>query len=404
MRKVLGSATVMYLSALGMSGAAILLSIALPPDERGLLVATTTSASLGVAIGGFSLESFLLAQGRGWLGELSGRRSLLIYLATVPISAVLAWAFALYSAEASPLAAAIGAVCIAASTVPAAAGLTLGEFLSVYRHRAVYAAAAPLLYVVLIAMSVRTGESWLMAWLACQVTMAVGLWAAHGAVLLRMGRRPSLHPERLDRMAVTHVGAIAVAFNFRFDQLALARYQGADQIAVYSLAVAAIEFAQSGAVVAAQRTLGDHEEGSADRMRGVLRRSLLLAVGLGALVLVGLAGIGLLTDGYEMAFLVGLVLLPRSIAVAADKVFSARLVNLHRERTATLLAIVTAVAAVVGYSLAAPRFGLVGVAAVSSVLFVLHSIAAGAALRAGRPAPASRPDPTVREPEPTHVV
>ena len=87
LRQAAGSATLMYVSALAMSGVAVLLSVALPPAERGLLVATTTSATVGVAVGGLSLETFLLAQGRQWLDETAGRRSLAIYVATVPLAA-----------------------------------------------------------------------------------------------------------------------------------------------------------------------------------------------------------------------------------------------------------------------------------------------------------------------------
>ncbi|MEV4494100.1 hypothetical protein AB0J84_00075 [Micromonospora arborensis] len=387
-RRVVGSATMMYLSALAMSGVAILLSVALPPAERGLLVATTTSATIGVAIGGLSLETFLLAQGRQWLDVAAGRRSLVIYVATVPLTAILAWTFAHYSEEATPSIAAVGAACIAASNIPAAAGLTLGQFLSVYRYRAAFAAVAPALYLLLILASVKDAELWLLAWLGCQALMAVALWVKHGVPLTRMARRTSPPAERLDRLGLTHSGAVAQVFTYRFDQLALARYQGPDVLAVYSLAVAAIEFTQAGAVVAAQRTLGDHEDGSAQRLYGMLRRALYLAAGMGVLVLIGLAGIGVMTNGYEAALLVGLVLVARSIAVTVGKVLSARLVNLGGERATAAIAAGTALAAVVGYSLTAPRFGAMGVASISVVLFALHSTVTAVVLR-------KRPDPQV---------
>ncbi|MCW3840035.1 hypothetical protein ONA70_07980 [Micromonospora yasonensis] len=381
LRRAAGSATLMYLSALAMSGIAILLSVALPPAERGLLVATTTSATIGVAVGGLSLETFLLAQGGQWLNGAAGRRSLVIYVATVPLTAVLAWAFAHYSEEGTPGIAAAGAACIAASNIPAAAGLTLGQFLSVYRYRAVFATVAPALYAVLILVSVKDAQLWLLAWLGCQALMALALWAKHGRPLARMARRASPPKERLDRLGLTHTGAVAQVFTYRFDQLALARYQGPDVLAVYSLAVAAIEFTQAGAVVAAQRTLGDHEDGSDQRLFGLLRRAVYLAVGMGVLVLVGLAGIGVLTSGYTAALLLGLILVPRSIAVTIGKVLSARLVNLGGERATATIAVGTALVAVVGYSLAAQRFGALGVAAISVVLFSLHSTVTALVLR-----------------------
>ncbi|GAA0402881.1 lipopolysaccharide biosynthesis protein [Micromonospora gifhornensis] len=380
-RRMADSATMMYVSALAMSGVAILLSVALPPSERGLLVATTTSAAIGVAVGGLSLETFLLAQGRQWLDETAGRRSLAVYLATVPLTAVLAWIFALYSDAAVASVAAAGAACIAASNVPAAAGLTLGRFLSVYRYRAVFAAVAPALYVVLILGSVRDAQLWLLAWLGCQTLMAVALWTRYGPALFRLARRRSPPSERLTRLGLTHAGAVAQVFTYRFDQLALARHQGPDALAVYSLAVAAIEFTQAGAVVAAQRTLGDHADGSERRLSGVLRRALYLTLGMSVAVLAGLAAIGVLTSGYEAALLLGAILVARSVAVTVGKVLSARLVNLGGERATAVVAAGTAVIAIAGYSLAAPAFGAVGVALTSVVLFALHATATAVALK-----------------------
>lgn len=381
--RLAGSATAMYVAALAMSGFAILLTVALPPHERGLLVATTTSATIAVAIGGLSLETFLLAQGRGWLLATAGRRSFAVYAATVPLSAVLGWLFAWYSAQASPGVAAAGAVCMAAGTMPGAAGLTLGGFRSVYQYRAAFATVTPLLYLVLIVASVSSAGTWLLAWLACQALMAVAMWLRHGRPMAAMLRRASGEPERLSRMGLTHAGAVAHIFTYRFDQLALSRYQGPDALAVYSLAMNAVEFAQAGAVVQAQRALGDHDEGSADRLAGLLRKAVYLAVGLGALVLVGLAGIGAVAHAYRGALLLGALLLPRSIAVAVDKVLSARLVNLGRERTTAVIATCAALVAVVSYSLVAARYAAVGVAVVSVVLFLLHGTASALALRAG---------------------
>jgi hypothetical protein len=115
-------------------------------------------------------------------------------------------------------------------------------------------------------------------------------------------------------MGLTHAGAVAYIFTYRFDQLALSRYQGPDALALYSLALNAVEFAQAGAVVQAQRALGDHEEGAAQRLPGLLRTAVYLALGMGVLVLVGLAGIGLVAPEYHGALLLGLLLLPRSSA------------------------------------------------------------------------------------------
>jgi hypothetical protein len=391
--RLAGSATAMYVAALGMSGVAILLTVALPPHERGLLVATTTSATIAVAVGGLSLETFLLAQGRGWLLETTGRRSFAIYAATVPLSAVLSWVFAVYSAQASPDIAVAGAVCMAVGTMPGAAGLTLGGFRSVYQYRATFATITPVLYLVLILMSVRSARAWLLAWLACQALMAAAMWVRHGPPLVAMLRRASGEAERLARMGLTHAGAVVYVFTYRFDQLALSRYQGPDALALYSLAMNAVEFAQAGAVVQAQRALGDHEEGAAARLPGLLRKAVYLALGMGVLVLIGLAAIGAVAHAYRGAFLLGLLLLPRSIAVAVDKILSGRLVNLGRERTTAVIATAAALLAVVSYPLVAARFGSAGVAIVSVLLFTLHGTASALALRGGGRRVAVAPEP-----------
>jgi hypothetical protein len=386
--RLAGSATAMYVAALAMSGFAILLTVALPPYERGMLVATTTSATLAVAAGGLSLETFLLAQGRGWLLETAGRRSFAVYAATVPLSAGLSWLFAIYSAQASPGLAAAAAGCIATGTIPAAAGLTMGSFRGVYQYRAVFATVAPVLYLVLILASVRSARIWLVAWLGCQALMAAAMWVRHGRPLIRLLRRASAAPERLTRMGLTHAGAVAYIFTYRFDQLALSRYQGPDALALYSLAMNAVEFAQAGAVVQAQRALGDHEEGAAGRLPGLLRKAVYLAVGMGVLVLVGLAGIGMVARAYQGALLLGLLLLPRSVAVAVDRVLGGRLVNLGRERTTAVIAGGAALVAILTYPLVAARFAAVGVAVVSVVLFISHGVASALALRMGRRQPA----------------
>ncbi|HLL64492.1 MAG TPA: hypothetical protein VK453_01965 [Micromonosporaceae bacterium] len=391
MRQLAGSATVAYLAVLAMSGIAILLTVALPPGERGLLVATTTSAAVGAAIGGLSLETFLLAQGRRWLDQ-AGRRSLTLYLGTVPLAAVLGWLLARYTSEAVPGLSAVGAACVAASNLPAAVGLTRGRFISVYRLRAAFAAVTPAVFLLFIVLPVRSATAWMLTWLGSQALLALALWIGHGGPLGAMARRTATNPERLARLGVTHTGAVAQVFTYRFDQLALARYQGPDELAVYSLAVAAIEFSQAGAVVAAQRTLGDHEQGSAQRFRALLRRTVGVVLGIGLLALIGLAVIGWLAPGYVAALVLGAILLPRSGAVAVGKILSARLVNLGRERATAVIAVATAITAVLAYALVAPRYGAAGVAAVSVVLFALHSTVTALVVRA-QPTPVASATP-----------
>jgi hypothetical protein len=379
--RLAGSATAMYVAALAMSGAAVLLTVALPTRERGMLVATTTSATLAVAAGGLSLETFLLAQGRGWLAGTTGRRSFAVYAATVPLSAALSWLFAIYSAQASPAVAVAAAGCIAAGTIPAAAGLTMGRFRGVYRYRAAFATVAPVLYLVLVLASVRDARTWLLVWLGCQALMAVAMWVRFGGPLIRMLHRASAAPERLTRIGLTHAGALAYIFTYRFDQLALSRYQGPDALALYSLALNAVEFAQAGAVVQAQRALGDHEEGAAQRLPGLLRKAAYLAAGMGVPVLLGLVAIGMLAPAYRGAFLLGLLLLPRAVVVGLDRVLSGRLVNLGRERTTAAIAGAVAIVAVLAYPVVAARFAAGGIAVVSVALFTAQGVASALALR-----------------------
>ncbi|GIH04544.1 hypothetical protein Rhe02_26110 [Rhizocola hellebori] len=381
LRRAFQSATLMYVSALAMSGLAILISVALPPDQRGLLVATITSAAVGVAIGGLSLETFLLAQGRPWLDETAGRRSLLLYAATVPISAGLGAAFAIYSGEASALLAAAGAALIAASNVPAAAGLSKGNFLGVYRNRALFAAIAPAAYGLLVVAGIDNAQLWIASWLVCQAFMAISMWGRYGDILRGLARRPSTQPERLTRMGLTHSGAVAQIFTYRFDQLTLARYQGADALAVYSLAIAAMEFSQAGAVVAAQRVLGDHDEGAQARLRKALGRALYLSLGLSGLALAGLWAIGLVTIAYQGAVVLGAILLLRTVAVVVGKILSARMVNLGGERQTAVIAAGTAVAAIALYPVVASRYGAWGIAVASVILFTGHTLATGTTLR-----------------------
>lgn len=381
MKRLLTSATVMYMAALASSGLGVLLTVFLPPGERGLLVATTASATIAVAVGGLSMETFLLARGRAWIDRDAGRRSLALYTSTVPLSAALGWAVGVYSAEASPGLAAVGAGLIAAGVLPAAAGLTHDRFYGVYLVRALFAALIPALYLLLVLAGSHRVEPWLAAWLAGQAGLALAMWAWHGRPLLALARRPARAGEGLDRLARAHGGAVAYVVTYRFDQVALARYQGADALAVYSLAVTALEFAQAGAVVGAQRVLGDHAADAAARLPGVIRRAVLHAVGIGLLAVAGLGAIAWWSADYRDALLLGAVLLPRTVAVVVDRILNARLVNQHGEGASLVIASGTALAALVSYAVVVPAFGGVGAAVVAAVLFSVEAALVWVAIR-----------------------
>lgn len=387
-RRLLSSATLMYMLALAMGGAAVLLTVFLPPGERGSLVATTTSATIGVAVGGLSLETFFLAQGRSWLEASSSLQSFLVYFTTVPLSAALAWAFAAYSAEGSAAGAALGGAILAFGTIPAAAGLSNGDFLPVYRNRALFATAIPALYLLLAALSVRTAATWLLCWFVAQGVLATTMWLAFGGQLIRSARK--LIPfarSSLTRILVTHAGAVAIIFALRFDQLALSRFRGAEMLAIYSLAIAATEFTQAGAVVSAQRVLSDSDDAaSGARLRRALRNTTLFATGISVLIVAGLALIGLISQAYAPAVLIGALLLPRSVFLVIGKVLSARLVNRNGEAMAALIALATSVLALIGYNIVVPRFGAVGTALLAGGLFAAHSAATAVALRTRKPA------------------
>lgn len=371
---VAAGATSLYVVALAMSGFAIVLSVYLPPDQRGAFVATTTSATVGVAVGGLSLETFVLAQGRAWLERTASWQSVAVYGSTVPLSAVLAWFFAVYTTSASPWLSTIGAAVLAAGTIPGAMGLAQGNFRGVYGYRALFAAAIPLSYGVLVLLSIRSSGAWMLCWLLGQTALAVVLWFRHGAVLVSALRRSYPFERRgVGRIAFTHGGGVALIPALRFDQLILARSAGPTELAFYSLAMAASEFAQAGSVVAAQRVLGDHGADSARRFKQALRASLIFAIAVSLLVFVGLYAIGLVVPSYAPALMLGLILAPRSLAVVTGKVLSARLVNQRGEAIAAAISAGTSVVAVITAAIIIPQYGVVGAAIAVGVAFVGHA-------------------------------
>jgi hypothetical protein len=387
LRNAVQSATFSYMVALAMGGAAVVVSVFLPPTARGNLVATTTGATIGLAVGGLSLETFLIAQGRAWLEDRAGQQGLVVYLSTIPLSAGLGWAFTAYSSAGSPGFAALGAAILAAGTMPGAAGLSANRFRPVYRTRALFASAIPALYAVLVVTGVRSFRGWLFCWLAAQAVLAAVMWIRFGGVFVRAMRSTAGFPWKgLTRMVVTHLGAVAIIPAMRFDQLALARSGGASDLALYSLAITASEFAQAGSVVAAQRVLGDQSAVSAAATRRAVRDSVLFALAMSVPILAGLAVIGLLTTAYRPALLIAALLVPRSVFIVVGKVLSARQVSLGGEGGAALISSGTSLVGVAAYLILIPHSGAVGAALLTGGVFALHAGATAVWLRGRRAA------------------
>jgi O-antigen/teichoic acid export membrane protein len=170
-------------------------------------------------------------------------------------------------------------------------------------------------------------------------------------------------------MGRLHVGMCAHMLMFRLDQVLLARLAGAGALGVYALAVAALEFAQAGAVVAAQRILATHStEGSLDP-----RPMIKATVPIGVLAVIGLALLGLVLPDYRHAWLLGLILLPGAVAIAVDKTWSANLLKRRGERATTAVALVALAAAVGCYSVLIPGLGAVGAAIASSFVYAVQA-------------------------------
>jgi hypothetical protein len=162
-----------------------------------------------------------------------------------------------------------------------------------------------------------------------------------------------------------------------------ARFAGAGPLGVYALAVSALEFAQAGAVVTAQRILADRAPRTgAVKVGPVLRAALPVAL----LAVLGLSVIGVLVPGYRQAWLLGLLLLPGCLAVSTGKAWSADLLKQRGEQATTSVALRTVAVAVPGYLLLVFWFGAVGAAVTSSVAYALHAL--WSRLRLRPPAPA----------------
>jgi hypothetical protein len=165
---------------------------------------------------------------------------------------------------------------------------------------------------------------------------------------------------------------------FRLDQVLLARFAGTAPLGVYALAVSATEFAQAGSVVAAQKILADRDP---DSGTGTAVPVVKAAFPVAVLAVGGLALLGFLVPDYRHAWLLGALLLPGCLAVAAGKAWSASLLKRRGEQATSIVALVTLAVSVPAYLVAVPAAGAAGAALASSVLYAIHALGSWLYLR-----------------------
>jgi hypothetical protein len=377
----------LYLGALSLSGAAALVSVGLPATQRGVLAACIVSATLGAALGSFSIDTFLLSRPAGWVFNRGRWWVLALAAGSIAGSAVIAAAITATAGVGSYLVAMSGAAALTVFNACSGLALRLKRFVFVYAMRAAGGGVLIAGYLLLYVRGDLDGTTWSTMWLAAQslAAMAVGV-----AVLIRawrFGAGPTgEHAERpargyrsdLSAMVKLHVGICAQMLTFRLDQVLLARWAGTGPLGVYALAVAALEFAQSGAVVTAQRILADRAaEVGPGKVTPVVKAALTMAL----LAVVALAVLGRLVPDYRGAWLLGLLLLPGCLAVAAGKAWSASLLKQRGEQATSIVALVTLAVAVPAYLLGVSRAGAVGAALASSFVYAIHAFGSRLGLR-----------------------
>jgi hypothetical protein len=386
--RTLASPERLYMSALALSGVAAVWSVALPAAQRGYLVACIVGGTLGAAIGSFSIDTFLLSRPEGWVLD-RGRWWVLCLLAgSVGLAAAGAAAITAIAGIGSYPIAMSGAAALTVFNASAALSLRLQRFGFVYRTRAAGGLALVGGYAWLYARGDLDGARWSVAWLAAQalaasVVAADVLRRARGfGVVPQADPRPGTdrraYRKDLGALGRLHVGICAQMLTFRLDQVLLARYAGAGPLGVYALAVAAVEFAQAGAVVKAQRILARREPvNGTDSVAPVVKAALPVAV----LAVGALAVLGMLAPEYRDAWLLGALLLPGAIAVSVGKTWSATLLKRRGERATTNVALLALAVAVPCYLVLVTFVGAVGAAIASSFVYTMHALGSRLSLR-----------------------
>lgn len=373
------------MGALGLTGCAAVVSVALPAAERGELAAAMASATLGAAIGGFSIDTFLLSRPAGWIFA-RGPWWMLAFLAGCLALAALAATGLTALAGIGSYAVGVGAACaLTVFNAFSSLALRVKRFLLVYAMRAAGGAVLVLSYLALYAAGRLDGGAWSVAWLSVQVlTGAVMCAAVLGlAWRARPPRAATVTGQELRAdvaaMGKLHIGVCAQMLTYRLDQILIARFAGSGPLGVYALAVAALEFAQAGAVVRAQRILVDRERDDATPDRTALIVRAALPVALAAVAALGI--VGLVRSDYSDGWLYGLLLLPGAMAVAAGKTWSALLLRLRGEQATTVVALTTMCVAIALYFLLIPVAGAFGAAVASSAAYAVYAVRTRLSLR-----------------------
>ncbi|GAB3171682.1 hypothetical protein FHX75_1546 [Micromonospora palomenae] len=378
----------LYLAALGLTGLAAVTSVTLPAAERGELAANMVSATLGAAIGGLSLDTFLLSRPAGWVFSRGRTWVLAILGISVLLSGVAAALLTTVAGVGSYLVGVGSAAGLTVFNTVSSIALRQKSFRLVYAIRAASGAVLVGGYAALYAAGRLDGGLWSLAWLGVQWLSALVVCGLVLGMVRRFGSAPAATATgsdyRADALAVgnLHVGIFAQMMTLRFNQILVARFVGAGALGVYALAVAALEFAQAGAVVRAQRILADRNGADGpDPTKAVVKAALPVALA----AVVGLAVLGFLQPEYRHAWILGLLLLPGSLATAAGKSWSALLLKRRGEKATTVVALVTVAVAIPAYFGIIPWAGVVGAAIASSLAYAVHAFASRASLRRAQP-------------------
>jgi hypothetical protein len=374
----------LYMAALGLSGLAAVCSIALAPAERGLLVASMAGATLGSAIGGISIDTFLMSRPKGWVWGSGAPWVLAIVFGCVLLSGAVA-ALVIAVAGIGSYGVGIGAAgCLTIFNACSSLALRIQKFRFVYAVRATAGAVLIVGYGWFYLHGQLSGLAWSTAYLVAQALAAVTLGVAVVRWALRTRPEAPGVAERKDHMAdlsamtKVHIGVSAQMVTSRMDQVLLARLAGAGSLGVYALAVAALEFAQAGAVVRSQRILTNREQAaSIPRMTPVVMTTLPVAV----FSVVALGVVGFIRPEYHQAWILGLLLLPGSIAAALGKTWSAALLIRRGETAASAVSVISAVVAVPAYYVFVSWQGAIGAAVAMSGAYAVYAAGAFWSLR-----------------------
>ena len=377
----------LYIAALGLTGLAAVVSVTLPAAERGELAANMVSATLGAAVGGLSLDTFLLSRPAGWVFSRGRTWVLTILGISVLLSGVAAALLTAMSGVGSHLIGVGSAAGLTIFNTVSSIALRQKRFLLVYSMRAASGAILVGGYVALYAVGHLDGGLWSLVWLAVQWLSALAVCGLVLGMVRRVGPAPATatgSDYRADMLAVgnLHVGMFAQMMTLRFNQILVARFVGAGALGVYALAVAALEFAQAGAVVRAQRILADRDgDATAHRAAPVVRAALPVALA----AVAGLAVLGFVQPEYQQAWILGLCLLPGTLAAAAGKTWNSLLLKKRGERATTVAAVITLAVAITAYFGVIPWGGVIGAALASSLAYAVHAFTSRASLRKSQP-------------------